>query len=423
MRLVTILIAGATAAFVAGGARGQCTTIDFENFANGTEITTQYAGVTFSAPPGSCGGMGSVKMVIVQPSGGTSSGTKSLGIQTGCPDFSPDHLRMVFDEPQRVVSFTMGEQVSTGITFTVAAYRSNDTLIGGDSMVVGEGVHRLVSIGDAEGTAQIARIEVEALGGFFECIDDLSFNADPTPPEVRIDSPAYGDCLCGPTVTLTGITCDDDGGYDRDLLEYRPVGAAPGTPWTFVQEYVGTPVCTAGSLYTWDVSAIAHGRYYLRITAFNDCGMSASDVIDVFIDKTFGTVAVTSPVEQEEVCGVVTMEGTIDDHCGACFVEYTVKYAQMGHPESLVPVDPAHPTYTTPVRNGTLAVWDTEALGVPTGGVYMLRFEGIDECGNSKLVDRLVLLGDCPCPEDLDESGAVDFPDLLRILSLWGPCP
>ncbi len=38
--------------------------------------------------------------------------------------------------------------------------------------------------------------------------------------------------------------------------------------------------------------------------------------------------------------------------------------------------------------------------------------------------DVSVLLNDrSTCPNDLDGSGAVDFIDLLIVLSSWGPCP
>ena len=65
-----------------------------------------------------------------------------------------------------------------------------------------------------------------------------------------------------------------------------------------------------------EIPAIIKKAFYIAST-----GRPGPVVVDVPKD-------VTSPAHQIEVCGVVTMEGTIDDHCGACFVEYTVKYAQ-----------------------------------------------------------------------------------------------
>ena len=36
--------------------------------------------------------------------------------------------------------------------------------------------------------------------------------------------------------------------------------------------------------------------------------------------------------------------------------------------------------------------------------------------------DESGTLSTAACPEDLDGSGAVDFADILAILSAWGPC-
>ncbi len=39
------------------------------------------------------------------------------------------------------------------------------------------------------------------------------------------------------------------------------------------------------------------------------------------------------------------------------------------------------------------------------------------------LIQLLSVFGPCAsCPEDFDESGSVDFNDLVSMLSFWGPC-
>ncbi len=52
--------------------------------------------------------------------------------------------------------------------------------------------------------------------------------------------------------------------------------------------------------------------------------------------------------------------------------------------------------------------------------------EDLDESGTVDFADLLAVLaawGPCDgCPEDLDGSGAVDFADLLAVLAAWGPC-
>jgi hypothetical protein len=51
----------------------------------------------------------------------------------------------------------------------------------------------------------------------------------------------------------------------------------------------------------------------------------------------------------------------------------------------------------------------------------------IDASGEVDFPDLLAVLsawGPCaPCPQDIDGSGAVDFPDLLAVLAEWGDCP
>jgi hypothetical protein len=94
-------------------ALADCPPIDFEDLAVGTAVTNQYPGVTFSVLPQSCNNAPTLHMRIANAlPGGTSSGAQALEIDTGCPDFSPDYLRMRFEDLQRQVSFYVGE--STG---------------------------------------------------------------------------------------------------------------------------------------------------------------------------------------------------------------------------------------------------------------------------------------------------------------------
>jgi hypothetical protein len=423
MQRTHIQLGTAAAALIlaSGAAFGQCTDYDFENYAVGTPISSQYDGVTFSAPPGSCGGMGSVRPIIVEPDSGTSSGTKALGIEQGCPEFSPDYLRMVFDEAQRIVTFTMGEPVSPGVTFQVRAYNTGGGLIYLRTFSCGDGVFRFVRIGSEEGSPIIRRVEVESPSQFWECIDDLSFNHDPTPPTARIDTPQHGDCPCD-SVTVTGIACDEDGEYDYDKLEYRRVNAAPGTPWTLIGTY-SSPVCNPGNLYTWNLDDIDHGWYFLRLTVVNECGLSSTDIVSILVSKEFGTINIESPAPNDVVCGTVTFEGTISHHCSGCFDRYYVWYGPPQGP--FVPVDPDNPEYYEHVINGEVAVWDTVGLGVPDGD-YVIRIIGLDVCQNFELRDIPVTVDNsagCGCAADLNDDGQVNIFDLLQLLGTWGACP
>lgn len=411
--------AAVAAAMLSAASFAQCTVYDFENYAVGTEITTQYAGVTFSAKEQSCMPYWMIYPHIVEPDDGTSSGTKALGIQTGCPDFSPDSLMMVFADPQKYVTFTLGEQVSTEVTFNVYGYNESNVLVYAKGYVSGAGVRTLVKVGAPDWSNSVERIEIYSPMHLFETIDDLSFYYDDTAPDARIDTPTHSDCLCEPSVTVTGIACDYDGEYDRDWLEYRSVNADPEDPWVLIQEYVGSPVCDPGNLYTWHLDDVPHGWHYLRLSVKNACGMVTTSTRTVYVDKDFGTIDITSPAANEEVCGTVTLKGTVNDGCGKCFDYYKVEYKYDG---GYNPVDPDNPTYDSIVINGDIAIWDTTNL--PDGDIP-LRIVGYDDCGNVETEYRYVTINNadgCGCMADTNDDGVVDIDDIFNVLGNWGPC-
>ncbi|NNM26010.1 MAG: hypothetical protein HKO59_08500 [Phycisphaerales bacterium] len=392
-------------------ASGQCTTIDFEDYSVG-QVVTSVSGVTFSAEPGSCGG-GTPQPVIVTPTTGTSSGTRALSLQAGCPDFSPDKLRLVFSDLQRLVTFTLGEPVSPGVQFSVRAYSNFGALVYSRMMSCGGGVFHYIRIGHESWGPTIRRVEIESTIGLFEGIDDLAFDYDPTPPTALIDAPPYLSCECD-VVTVRGIACDEDGEYGSDRLEYRRVNADPGTPWTLINSYT-TPVCTLSSLYTWNTSAVSHGTYFLRLTVENACGLASTDITTVVVDKAPPTVAIESPQPSAAVCGEVQILGTVSEGCGHCFDEYVVEVAPMGGSYSLLM------TSTEIVINGIVATWDTATL--PSGD-YVIRITAVDDCGNDtvRTIPVIVDPAACGCDADVDGDGDVDFTDLLTVLAGWGTC-
>ena len=111
-------------------ARADCPTINFDNLAANTAVSNQYSGVVFSVLPQTCGGIPTLYMRIYVPPNGTSSGSRCLKIDGGCPDFSADYLRMVFDLPQSEVSFTLGDWATT---YTVRYYTNTS----GSGLLIG----------------------------------------------------------------------------------------------------------------------------------------------------------------------------------------------------------------------------------------------------------------------------------------------
>ena len=241
-KVLAVALSTLLAASLSVRAAAQCLSYDFENLAVGTAVTNQYDGVTFSVVGQSCGGSPTLYLRIANTFLGDAFGSKVLLIDNGCPDFSPDYVRMVFDLPQSHVSFTLGPWYGT---YAVRAY---STVSGGspistqDITIPGSGFtscHRLVDVISA--TGNIRRIEIQETMGLWEAIDDLAFGADDTPPTVEITSPTALSCVCG-SVLVTGVACDEDGAYDSDRLEYLRVYPAGGSTWTLISQASTPPI-------------------------------------------------------------------------------------------------------------------------------------------------------------------------------------
>jgi len=395
----------AAAAGLAGPAAAQCIEYDFEGFAIGTIVTDQLPGVTFDAVPDSCGGQLPIR--VQTPSNGTSSGSRALVIDTGCPDFSPDFIRMNFDEPQRFVRFTTG--IASG-DLRIRVFTTDSGGSPAQSFDVGSNfgeVRTLVQVGDPQGlTANITRIEVESLIDDFEGIDDLAFGVDLTPPIARIDTPTWGTCICGP-VAIVGEACDPDGTYGNDTLEVRAVNADPDDPWITVGTFFA-PLCGGGNLYTFDPAALGlgGGTYVLRLTVTNGCGTSNTAITTVRFDTSPPGISLDSPAPGETVCGVVELCGGLADNCS--IASWTVVARQPGGPE--IPVGSG-----SGGECGTITSWNT--AGLPDGP-WELVIRATDGCGQSSELVRSVVV-DSGCRADVNGDGVVDFNDILAVLNAF----
>lgn len=370
-----------------------CQTHDFESFIDGEIITSDIPGVQISVVGNSCGPSDLPYMRVTDTFFTDTFASNVILIDTGC-DFSYEYVRMAFADRQNEVSFDLGPWGGS-YTYYISVYNQ---ITGGTRII-----YRVVTIPGTgftgarypvrlyRATGDIRRVEIEASGGGHEALDNLTFGIDHTPPMVAVSDPVDLDCVCGDDVAFTGVVCDDDGAYDRDRIEYQRIHPDADTDWVLIREYVGQPVCDSASLYTWDTTDpdVLDGVYQLRITAWNECGLTDTDEITLYVDNEFGTLEFNPPASI--VGGDICFTGTIQDMF--CFDSYKVDYMPVSGGD-WKPVDSTTTLYTTPVVNDVFATWEYPA-GTPDGE-YFIRVSAETRCGASEVVTRTMTLDNTP---------------------------
>lgn len=372
---------------LASQAGAQCSTIDFENLADGTVVTTQYEGVTISGRD--TDGTSGVNPIIYSPSGGTTSGSRCLSARgDGFDEFSPEFLRFDFAHEQTSVTFNLGVRVgcSAADTVSVRIY----SLAGGSytlRRIMPIPVNGMLSAPRvlvfvrAERTTgdPFQRIEIEAgnpCAERFELIDDLSFDIDTTPPVAEID--ALPACVCNGT-SLPGSAYDPDGGIDGWQLHRRKRGEAN---WVLIRTS-GLEVID-GELGPWTTLG-GDGDYTLRLRVTNECGLMTEVFTDVYMDRALNSLAVRSPAANSVIGGSLCVDGTAWDYCGG---EFSVEHRPAGV-VGWAEFESVAPPW---VINDPLGYWNTR-VGAPDGG-YEVRVTAVDDCGNSAVSPIIPIIVD-----------------------------
>lgn len=365
-------------------------TIDFENLAPGTSVSSTYRGVTFSR-----GAVGGPYLPCIDLPTTTTSGQRSLSSRCGGDDFSVNPLRMSFAAVQRHVSlnFGIGDNVFASTTIYVDvyyndgsatpqrhAYTFSGTTDRGACLTHFEASSYTVGVPPLAITYDITRIELSSpTFGPEILVDDLRFDADSTTPIVEIQAPILGatGCVCD-SVAVTGSSYDPDGQWVRDDLEYS---LDPDGPW--IHAGSGFVPALNTLLYSWSVPAsISTSRYvYLRITASNADGLSTAATTVVFVDRDTPTLSVANPIAGNLYGGAMCIDAASTDVCGAPLT-YQVRKATG------VPVS----TDITPIR-GYAGAWDTRSQ---PDGTYFLRVTATDACGRSVSSDTSFEIDNTP---------------------------
>jgi hypothetical protein len=206
--------------------------------------------------------------------------------------------------------------------------------------------------------------------------------ADTTAPIAKVDSPTSFSCGCD-TVQIVGTAADDDDGFGRYALEYRPVA---GGAWTTIDDST-TPV-TNGVLGNWNTAALTQGYYFLRLTAENACGKVTTDMQVVWVDGAFDSLVMGSPAQNGVYGGNVCLDGTAWDNL--CFDHYTLNYRPVGG-GGWSPIGAG--VFNGSVINNPLSTWDTTSV---PDGAYEIRIVGETTCGNTGELIRTIVVDNTP---------------------------
>ena len=139
---------------------GYATTINFEQYANGTQITNQYAGVTFAN-------------TVEETSTANIFAASVPSSGTGFVANSSDVLSVIFSTPASMVSGYYASYYGS----TLNAYTVSGTLLSSTNLAANYGTHSPWSLSAAAG---IGSLTFTAPAGN-EAIDDLTYMPAPTP--------------------------------------------------------------------------------------------------------------------------------------------------------------------------------------------------------------------------------------------------
>ncbi|MFN7314264.1 MAG: hypothetical protein ACK5ZG_08990 [Phycisphaerae bacterium] len=373
-------------------------TLDFENLASGTVVTTQYPGVTFSCIDGVA--VAPPPEIYATLGTNTSSPTRCLVAGDPGADAGPEFLRMVFANPQRRVQFTTGKGFglagSGNQTVRIRWYNAGGTILGTRLVDTQDFVcQTYVNLGSDTGAANIARIEVQAFNDAgtapiadLEYIDDLTYFADVTAPVVSITSPVADTCVC-PNPTVIGLSCDSDGTLVSRALEFS---ASPNGPWTLINSAT-TGVCNPAALGAWNTAALGSGQYYLRARALNADDLEGTFIQRVVLDKSAPAVTLRFPTTGGIFSSSLCFDGTVDD--GGCSApSYQILWRPAGG-GAFAPINPAAPSYNGPVYNDPLG--ESWNIASRPDGQYVVRITATDPCGNASApIDRTITVDNTP---------------------------
>ncbi len=274
------------------------TTVDFEAYAPGTQITNQYTGITFEYPTAAAFTLGTPGTGVVSVDTGgppvvTASGARSgsdAGDMVSPGEFGAAGTFAAFSNLAGSVSVYIGDAAPVSIHVELDAYGANRALLGSDTAVTsGAGAQTLLtySTGGAGTIAYVAIYRTDHIGGD-AVIDDLSFNVPPSAAAV-----------VGVSASTVTYELGPGGTRDIPLTVARLNGATnpatiavTGLPTGVTSSLSQNPVALPATTSTLTLAAattVATGNYAIALTA-SATGATSQPPEDI-------TLSIVAPVQ------------------------------------------------------------------------------------------------------------------------------
>ncbi len=163
-----------------------------------------------------------------------------------------------------------------------------------------------------------------------------------------------------PGEVVSGNVCIDGTVWDSFCfndytVDYQPAGALLWSPVDPAQPvYTSTVVNDPFAHWNTVGLGIPDGAYTLLVAATDDCGNSASELVDVIVDNTPPVALISDPTPCSYVEGIVVVTGTAND---ANMSHWVLQYTG-GDSSEWVTISSSE----APVINGVLGEWDTSLL-------------------------------------------------------------
>ncbi len=218
------------------------------------------------------------------------------------------------------------------------------------------------------------------LAGNYSTVDSVTVTVrNLEAPDISITAPAEGARVGGITVSVAGAATP----VAPAILTAVDVRIDGGS-WTAADNDSGD--WTAWS-YDWDSTSVSDGSHTIYVRATDSNTLARIDFVDVTVDNTDPTVAITSPADGGYVCATVNIAGTANDADGGSIALVQVRIEDgVGAPV----VD-----WTT--ASGTTSwTYDWDSTGL--NGDYTIKAQSTDSVGNTSAVESITIHVDNTAP-------------------------